>query len=722
MSNDTAIKKILILAANPTDTPPLRLEQEVRDIEEGLERAQKREQFVIVKKSAVRPRDFRRALLDVEPQIVHFCGHGLKQEGIALENETGKVQLVSAKTLSELFELFANQVRCVVLNACYSEEQADAISQHIDYVVGMSQAISDRAAIEFAVAFYDTLAAEDNALDNLARVEVAYRMGCIAINMLGISGSKTPVLKKRSTPTVEPSPKSARVFISYRSHEPDIGLARTFHNALKAAGHQIFMAGESIRLGENWPQRISEELKQCDCLVLLLSPQSAVSEMVTEEVRQAKELREQRSELRPVIMPIRVNFPLDSPLNYDLRAYLHQIQQREWRSTEDTPKVLQEVLNVLATDQEPTWAESEKQVTLRGYSDPDHPPLPIAEPELQREPGGAIPLDSGLYVERPPIEADCCQEILQPGALIRIKAPRQMGKTSLMARILNHAKEQDYQTIPLSFQQADSKLFTDLDQFLRWLCEQIGRRLKLLNQLDGCWKVYNIKDKCNTYLEECILKEIDSPIVLGLDEFDLIFPHHEVANDFFGLLRFWFEAARIGDYNSELWQKLRLVIVHSTEVYGPQNIDQSPFNVGKNVKLPEFKLNQVQDLTRRHGLNWTKGKVGQLMTLVGGHPYLLRKALYHIRRCDVTLEQLVEIGPTEAGIYSDHLLRHLLNLQQYPQLAEALRQVVMRGRPEEIDTEVAFKLDSMGLIKLQGNEASPRCDLYRQYFRDHLKA
>jgi serine/threonine-protein kinase len=88
----------------------------------------------------------------------------------------------------------------------------------------------------------------------------------------------------------------------------------------------------------------------------------------------------------------------------------------------------------------------------------------------------------------------------------------------------------------------------------------------------------------------------------------------------------------------------------------------------------------------------------------------------------VTLEQLAQTAPTEAGIYSDHLRRHLLNLQRYPQLAAALRQIVVKGKLLELDSEAIFKLESMGLIQLQGNEAILRCDLYRSYFRAHLKA
>ncbi|MEL6162145.1 MAG: AAA-like domain-containing protein, partial [Cyanobacteria bacterium J06627_32] len=190
------------------------------------------------------------------------------------------------------------------------------------------------------------------------------------------------------------------------------------------------------------------------------------------------------------------------------------------------------------------------------------------------------------YVARPPIEQDCFVEIEQPGALIRIKAPRQMGKTSLMARILSHAREQGYQTVPISFQQADSRLFKDLDLLLKWFCSQVGRRLKKLKDLDAYWVGdFGSKDRCNSYFEDCLLEDLETPLVLAMDEVDMVFPHPEVADDFFALVRSWYEAARYGDFGSELWANVRLVIVHSTEAYVPLNINQSPFNVGKNVEL-----------------------------------------------------------------------------------------------------------------------------------------
>lgn len=183
-----SVKTILFLAANPKGSLQLRLDEEVREIDAGLHRAKRREQFVLQQRWAVRTRDIQRAMLDFKPQIVHFSGHGEGGEGLVLEDETGKPKFVDADALAGLFELFSNRVECVVLNACYSEVQAEAIARHIPYVIGMNKAIGDKAAIEFAVGFYDALGAGES-------VEFAYKFACSSIRMARIPEYLIPVLK-----------------------------------------------------------------------------------------------------------------------------------------------------------------------------------------------------------------------------------------------------------------------------------------------------------------------------------------------------------------------------------------------------------------------------------------------------------------------------------------------------------------------------------------------
>lgn len=191
MNINTPVTKILILASDPFEQGRLRLDREVREIDEGLlQRSRYRDRFDLEQRWAVRTNDLRRALFDFEPQIVHFCGHGDGKDGLVLEDETGQPKLVSTEALAGLFELVADHVECVLLNACYSEVQAGAIVQHVSYVIGMSQAIGDKAAISFAVGFYDALGAGKS-------IEVAYKSGCNAIQLEGIPEHLIPKLKKK---------------------------------------------------------------------------------------------------------------------------------------------------------------------------------------------------------------------------------------------------------------------------------------------------------------------------------------------------------------------------------------------------------------------------------------------------------------------------------------------------------------------------------------------
>lgn len=180
-------RRILILSANPKNSSRLRLDEEVREIDEGLARARKRDQFELEQKWATRPRDMRRAILDFNPHIVHFSGHGAGEEGLMLENDIGNAQSVTGKALASLFELFSKEIECVLLNACYSEAQATELSKYIPYVIGMSQEIGDKAALEFAVGFYDALGAGRT-------IEFAFKLGCNAIQMSDIPEYLIPTL------------------------------------------------------------------------------------------------------------------------------------------------------------------------------------------------------------------------------------------------------------------------------------------------------------------------------------------------------------------------------------------------------------------------------------------------------------------------------------------------------------------------------------------------
>ncbi|MBD2198439.1 MULTISPECIES: AAA-like domain-containing protein [Calothrix] len=532
MSNQNYIRKILLLSANPRGSSPLRLGEEMREIKEGLKRSKNREQYSIDTVETVRYRDIHRAILEYEPQIIHFSGHGVGEEGLVFEDESGQIKLVDAEALAGLFQLFANQVECVILNACYSKYQAQEIAKHINYVVGMSQAIGDRAAIEFAVGFYDALGADKD-------YEFAYKLGCSSMLVAGIAENLTPKLIMKSD--------------------------------------------------------------------ILLSNSSAEA--------------------------------------------------------------------------------------------------------------------TTIYVERPPIEAKCYAAILQAGALIRIRSPQRMGKTLLLEKVLNSAREQGYQTAKLDLKLADSDILADTKTFLQWLCVNVSDSLDIEPQLDKYWQdVFGVNKNCTRYFQKYLLGVNDSPLVLAIDNFERLFPYPEIFPQFCLLLRGWYEAAKQGDKIGNLWKKLRLVVVHSTESYPTLDTNHSPFNVGIAIELPEFNLQQVESLTQQYELADKLGQqdLSKLMELIGGHPDLIQQAVSYLKNPQASMEELLQLAPTEQGIFSDHLRQQLWHLQHNSQLELGYKKVVMANAPVRLDTEVAFKLHSLGLVKLSGNDCVPSCELYRQYFSVRL--
>ncbi|MDY6897610.1 MAG: AAA-like domain-containing protein [Cyanobacteriota bacterium] len=551
-------KKILILTANPSNTQPLRLSEEVREIKSAWERSSKREQFEIIVEEAVGTKELRRALLTHKPQILHFSGHGGGEEGLFLMGDSGNSALVTPDAFSRFFKAIKDifTIETVLLNACYSEVQAEGIYPYINYIIGMNKAIGDKAATEFSIGFYDTIF-------NGESVENAFALGCNAIELENIPEHLTPIFRKNSL--------------------------------------------------------ISKTISSSDIADNSISPNSP------------------------------------------------------------------------------------NQTTV------------ICDNVIFDNIDGQVPLNSPFYIQRPEVENKCYEFILQPGALIRIKAPRKMGKTSLMSRILDYTKKQEYHTALMNLWSKEN--LTDLNTFLQAFCAILSEELGVEEQIDKYWKKrLSSQINCTNYFKKYLLKAIETPLVLGLDDIDQIFPYTEIAQEFFALLRAWHENGK----NQEIWQKLRLVIAHSQEVYVSLNVNQSPFNVGLSIEIGEFNTAQIQELIQRHGLKWSEAEIEQLKGMVDGHPYLLRTALYQIAKGDLTLEKFLKVAPTDEGLFADFLYHYLLVLEEDKLLKTAMQQVINSDAPVKIDSVQAFKLRSMGLIESKGNEVQSLCNLYRLYFQEHL--
>jgi hypothetical protein len=244
-----AQQAILFLAANPDGLR--QVGKELREIKEGLRRSQERDRFSLMPCLDVRPCDIQRALLDDSPHIVHFAGRGVDAEGLVFEDEAGNPKVVDGAALAGLFALFADQIQCVVLNGCYSQAQSQAIAQHVEYVIGIRDEISNEAALEFAIGFYDALGAG-------RPIEFAHKLGCSAIRMQGLAEHLAPVLVQKSKLNQVPESGESATERSGRLWQvpelppnflPRLELQVLKERVLAAAEQPVVMTGCSQRIG-----------------------------------------------------------------------------------------------------------------------------------------------------------------------------------------------------------------------------------------------------------------------------------------------------------------------------------------------------------------------------------------------------------------------------------------------------------------------------------------
>ncbi|MEL7072190.1 MAG: hypothetical protein AAGN15_26625 [Cyanobacteria bacterium J06581_3] len=268
-------KKLLILAANPNGSSERRLDAEVREIKEGLKLAKHRDLFLVEQRWSVRPRDVQRAMLEVKPQIVHFSGQGDDTQGVILEDHQGNPVLVGDAALGSLFELFAEQVECVVLNGCYTKAQAAAIAQNIPHVIGTTiqqqdEKVSD-GAIAFAVGFYDALGAGES-------VDFAYKLGCNAMALEGVTTQLIPAIQKGPDPEASSSTDDAARYLPKYVRTTEATADDSSADSLAVAGNS---ADESLtesddiyqtlmRLGYQKQSRLFRRVIEADSIAALL--------------------------------------------------------------------------------------------------------------------------------------------------------------------------------------------------------------------------------------------------------------------------------------------------------------------------------------------------------------------------------------------------------------------------------------------------------------------
>lgn len=514
-------------------------------------------------------------------------------------------------------------------------------------------------------------------------------------------------------------------FLSY-SHKDEVFRQElvTALAALQRTGMIECWHDRRIVPGQEWEPQISEQLLSAKLILLLISSDFIASDFCYQvELEQALD-RHGRDEARVIPILLRPVYWKGTSFARLQALPSDAVPVTDWRSRDaaylDIAQGIRRAIAELntvkghaaASDDPRTPTADSLSDAVPGVAQGVATALPPESPE------GPVPLQSPFYVSSP-LEPRCFAELGSAGALIRIKSPSRMGKTSLLVRLLAKAEALGQRCVSLNLLDLNQTALASSTTFMRAFCMALLRELEVRRRLDDLWdESLGPNDNTNDLVRELLLRQNDQPCVLAIDNCDRLFGYPELTTEFFGLLRAWYERAR----TKAPWAQLRLVIVYSLEPYLVQNINHSPFNVGLPIELEAFTEAQVVELGQRHGLAFSPEQRHQFWELTGGHPYLVRTGFYQLSAAGQSLDAFLRTAPTEAGCFSDHL-RHLLGvLMGRPRLAEAFRAVIAAQQPVRVGTEEAFQLDSLGLVTRVENDVQPRCSLYRRYFKDRWES
>lgn len=483
-----------------------------------------------------------------------------------------------------------------------------------------------------------------------------------------------------------------KIFLSYKRHaNPDEPLAISVKEALAKSGHGIFI-DQQISAGIKWADQISDRIRTCDALVVFLTAVSSRSEMVQSEIEMARKAER-------IIIPVRVAF--NGSLPHPLNAYLDPIQYAEWRGPADTKTLIENLnraLNDLPLPQpDPSRGEPETTMSQR---------LPPA-------PGGAIDFDDPYYVPRG-FDEKALRLASTPGQTVVLKGPRQVGKTSLLFRMMDQAQKSEKSVAFVDFQVFETAALENSVRFYERLTDSIASELSLPPPSEP-----ETPQDVTRWMETQVLRPSPKPVVLVIDESERAM-WSNFREDLFGMLRSWHNLR--GSPIRRDWKKLDLFLVTSTEPALFIQGAQSPFNVGTIIPMSPFGPEEMNAIHAKYGEPLKPEELERLRLLVSGQPFLVSKALYEVSppSPSLTPNELFTRAAEDNGPFREHLKRFLLALRDIPEVAEAFREVI-RGRGTR-DERLIYRLESAGLVSGTGGKAVAACPLYQEYFRRHLDA
>lgn len=331
---------------------------------------------------------------------------------------------------------------------------------------------------------------------------------------------------------------------------------------------------------------------------------------------------------------------------------------------------------------------------------------------------GAVPLGSRFYLARPSDDA-LTSAIDRREGMILIKGARQMGKTSLLARGLQRAREIGARAVSTDLQMLNQSELETGDALFLALSSALAEQLDLDVVPRKIWDAdLGANMNMERFLRRHVFPAIDGPLVWGLDEVDRLFAT-PTSSEAFGLFRSWYNRRSLEPAGP--WSRLTMVITYATEAHlFISDLNQSPFNIGIRLHLEDFSVDQVAELNRRYGEPlMDRDEVERFQRLVGGQPYLVRRGLADLASRATGLAGLEADAEQDDGPYGDHLRRVLISVSNADAYVDAVR-AVLRGAPCP-SKDLFYHLRAAGVLRGGGAaDAQVRCPLYARYLDRHL--
>ncbi len=513
---------------------------------------------------------------------------------------------------------------------------------------------------------------------------------------------------------VGPGTSLAVVLLAKPKASPDGELALALESELRKRGHSVFLDRRTGNTLE-WARTLEREVRQADLIVPLVSAASAQSELLAYELELAVQVA-QRQGGWPRILPVRLYYkgplsetlssiltPIEFEWDPDTERYRSHLVQ--WNSPADDSALAEQIhRHLLELDRE----RRETAAT---------PTVSRARTVRLLEPlGGAVPLDSAFYVARP-TDIEFHAAIRRHDSLVLVKGARQMGKTSLLARGLQQARDAGFRVVLTDFQKLHTSHFGSARDCFTALTELVAEQLSVAVPSQTQWD-RNANAAFERFWTAEVLNKLNRPVLWAIDEFDRLFTT-PFGSEVCGLLRSWHNERALQPDGP--WRLLTIAIAFATEAHlFISDLNQSPFNVGTRLALSDFRREEVAELNRRYGGPLRdNAELDHLLALLGGQPYLVRCGLQELTLQNAGVELIEQLADVEDSVFGEHLRRLLISLGGDPVVLESVKGLLLHRLPPPAET--FYRLRSAGVVVgASPADARIRCGLYEKYLRRHL--